>query len=132
MAGIKNTYKKKEEPIEEIPVAEKPVKEKKVATKSASSVVFWKDERFLKTAGILCILFGIYLAVAIISYLFTWRSDNSVIDGQGFGFIFSGDELKVENWLGKFGACTAHKFLKVWFGISSILFAFCARANIFG
>jgi S-DNA-T family DNA segregation ATPase FtsK/SpoIIIE len=124
MAGIKNTYKKKEEPIEEIPVAEKPVKEKKVATKSASSVVFWKDERFLKTAGILCILFGIYLAVAIISYLFTWRSDNSVIDGQGFGFIFSGDEVKVENWLGKLGAFTAHKFLKVWFGISSILFAF--------
>ncbi len=122
MAGIKNTYKKKEEPTDETKGVEKPKAEKTSKSKS-TSVPFYKNERTLKIVGTICLLFSIYLFVAILSYLFTWKTDNSVVDGQGIGFVFSGDEVQVENWLGKLGAFTAHKFLKIWFGISSLLFS---------
>lgn len=123
MAGIKNTYKKQEEPIVESKTVDKP-KADKAAKKKSTSVPFYKNERTHKIVGTFCLLFSIYLFVAILSYLFTWKTDNSVIDGQGVGFVFSGDDVKVENWLGKLGAFTAHKFLKIWFGISSLLFSF--------
>ena len=46
--------------------------------------------------------------------------------GKTIGFIFSDDEIIVRNWLGKLGAFSAHKFLKVWFGIASYGFSFLA------
>jgi DNA segregation ATPase FtsK/SpoIIIE, S-DNA-T family len=128
MGEIKNTYKKKEAIEEGSEPAkrskEKPVKEV-TKNKSVGGVFdFLKNERLHKVVGTFCLLFGVYLFVAIVSYLFTWKMDNSVIDGQGIGFVFSGDEVEVQNWLGKMGAFTAHKFLKLWFGLSSVLFAF--------
>ena len=62
--------------------------------------------------------------MAFISYLFTWKFDYSVIDGVSFGYIFNGEDVEIKNWLGKFGAYTAHRFLKVWYGIASFAFPF--------
>jgi DNA segregation ATPase FtsK/SpoIIIE, S-DNA-T family len=128
MGEIKNTYKKKEAADEKMVQPKKPKeqssKERKIRKTNSGFFSFFKNERLHKVVGTLCLLFGLYLFVAIISYLFTWKSDNSVIDGQSISFIFTGDEGEVQNWLGKMGAYTAHKFLKLGFGLPSLLFAF--------
>jgi DNA segregation ATPase FtsK/SpoIIIE, S-DNA-T family len=85
---------------------------------------FFSDERFHKTSGLFLLLFSTYLLVAFTSYLFTWEYDLSIIDGKSLGFVFNGEDTNVQNWLGKFGAYTAHKFLKVWYGVSSFIFVF--------
>ena len=85
---------------------------------------FFLDERFHKTSGLILLLFSSYILVAFSSYLFTWKYDLSIIDGKSIGFVFNGEESNIQNWLGKFGAYTAHKFLKVWYGIASFIFAF--------
>ena len=84
------------------------------------------DERLHKTSGLLLILISLYLFIAFTSYLFSWKNDQSIIDGQSFAFVFNGEESEVNNWLGKFGAYVAHRFLKLWYGISSYLFTFVA------
>ena len=68
--------------------------------------------------------FAFYLLIAFTSYLFTWKVDYNIIDGKAFSFVFSDDSIQITNWLGKLGAYSAHKFLKVWFGISSYIFPF--------
>ena len=85
---------------------------------------FLQDERFQKTSGLFLVLFSLYLFLAFTSYLFTWKNDQSIIDGVGFGFVFNGEDADIQNWLGKFGAFTANKFLKVWYGIASFSFPF--------
>ena len=102
-------------------VPKKEKKESKFGTKIKS---FLGDDRTQKSVGLFLILTALYLFICFTSYLFTWKSDYSVIDGQPFGFVFSGEEVEVKNWLGKLGGFTAHKFLKVWFGIASYVFPF--------
>jgi len=84
------------------------------------------DERLHKTFGLFLILISLYLFIAFTSYLFSWKNDQSIVDGQSFSFVFNGEGSEVNNWLGKFGAYFAHKFLKLWYGLSSYLFTFAA------
>ena len=87
---------------------------------------FFADERFLKTSGLFLVLIAIYLFFSFTSYLFTWKYDLSIIDGKSIGFVFNGEESEIRNWLGKFGAYTAHRFLKIWYGVASYLFVLIA------
>ena len=97
---------------------------KKKKNRFSKITAFVEDERFQKTSGLLLVLISLYLCLAFLSYLFTWKFDYSVIDGVSFGSIFNGEEVEIKNWLGKFGAYTAHRFLKVWYGIASFAFPF--------
>ena len=97
---------------------------KKKKNRFSKITSFIEDERFQKTSGLLLVLTSLYLCLAFISYLFTWKFDYSVIDGVSFGYIFNGEDVEIKNWLGKFGAYTAHRFLKVWYGIASFAFPF--------
>ena len=81
---------------------------------------FLKDERFKFTFGIFFILFSLYLYLTFISYFFTWKTDHSF----EWSRVFSGPELMVDNWGGKFGAFTANKFINHWFGLASFLLPF--------
>ena len=83
---------------------------------------FFADERFHKTSGLFLVLISIYLFFSFTSYLFTWKFDLSIIDGKSIGFVFNGEESEIQNWLGKFGAYIAHRFLKIWYGVASYLF----------
>jgi S-DNA-T family DNA segregation ATPase FtsK/SpoIIIE len=97
---------------------------KKKKNRFSKITAFIEDERFQKTSGLILVLTSLYLCLAFISYLFTWKFDYSVIDGVSFGSIFNGEDVEIKNWLGKFGAYTAHRFLKIWYGIASFAFPF--------
>ena len=99
-------------------------KKKKQRFKGLKS--FFNDERLHKSIGLFLILLSIYLFIAFTSYLFSWKLDQSIIDGQPISFVFNGQETEVNNWLGKFGAYVAHRFLKIWYGIASFVFTFIA------
>lgn len=84
---------------------------------------FSKDERLHRIAGLALILISIYLVVAFTSFLFTWKTDQDKVMGSWSELFFSGDDIKVDNWLGKLGAVISHLFIHKGFGIVSFLFA---------
>lgn len=99
----------------------KPEKEKKSkASKSKSrfSFGFFKDPRFILALGFFLLITSLYLFVAFLSYLFTGKADQSVV--QAFfetPLLESGRE--VDNWLGLYGAITSHYLIYLWLGISA-------------
>jgi len=75
--------------------------------------------------GAFLILFSIFCLLACISYLFTWREDQDQVMNKGlFSYLFSEDKIPVVNWLGKFGAWTAHLLYFRCFGLSSVVISF--------
>jgi S-DNA-T family DNA segregation ATPase FtsK/SpoIIIE len=98
----------------------KPEKEKKPKGKSRPffSFEFFKDPRFSLAMGFVLIMMGIYLFIAFISYLFTGKADQSVVEALwNTSIIDSGKEA--ENWLGLYGAVTSHFMIFRWMGISA-------------
>ena len=126
MSRNKNIYKANKS------FSSKSKKKKNIFSRSFSSVTnfgkkiagFFSDERLHKSVGLIFLLIGFYLFLSFTSYLFTWKNDYSLVNDQSFSFVFSSEEMIIKNWLGKLGAFTAHKFLKVWFGISSYFFCY--------
>ena len=102
-------------------------REKTKRTKSDNSssgfnfdLSFLEDKRFKTSAGLLLLVFSLFLFLSLVSYIFTGQADQSVIESTGFGeFIISGKEVR--NWLGLAGAALSHLFIYEWFGIASIL-----------
>lgn len=79
-----------------------------------------RDERIKTILGIFLILFSLYCFVVFISFLFTWKMDQSF----NWSDVFSGPDVTVENLGGKFGAWLANLFINKWFGISSLCLPF--------
>jgi len=73
--------------------------------------------------GLALMLFSIFLLIAFVSYLFTWKIDQSKVELPLVEFLFDA-EVEVENWLGKIGAITSHLFIYRWFGIASFAFVY--------
>jgi S-DNA-T family DNA segregation ATPase FtsK/SpoIIIE len=94
----------------------KPEKEKKSKSKSKSkfSLEFLKDPRFHLASGFLTLMTSIFLFAAFISYLFTGKADQSVVESLG-----SAELREVENWLGLAGAITSEYLVHRWLGISA-------------
>ena len=98
----------------------KPEKEKKSKSKSKSkfSLAFLKDPRFQLASGFLLLMISIFLFAAFVSYLFTGKADQSVVESLGTA------ELKeTENWLGMAGAVTSEYLVHRWLGISAFFIA---------
>lgn len=74
-----------------------------------------------KVLGLLLILLSIFLLIALISYIFTGKQDQDILQGNGVAVIFDKDVM-VKNWIGGFGAWLAHIFAFSGFGIASLLF----------
>lgn len=81
---------------------------------------FLSDERVHKVTGLFLVLVSFYLLVAFTSYLFTWRLDQDLMS-RSWSEIFQ-PEVRVENWLGKFGALISHRFIYIWFGLAAFVF----------
>jgi len=82
-----------------------------------------KDERWRKFAGLFCWLLAIYLAIAFISYLFTWKVDQDKVLKFSWMVLFQGD-LGVSNWLGRLGAVTSNAFFYWGYGLPSVTTVF--------
>ncbi|UII29041.1 DNA translocase FtsK [Fulvivirga maritima] len=79
---------------------------------------FLKDRRFHLTFGFFLLISSLFLLTAFISYLFTGKADQSVVEAIGqTGIIESGREA--ENWLGSAGAYISHYFIFRWFGLAA-------------
>jgi S-DNA-T family DNA segregation ATPase FtsK/SpoIIIE len=98
----------------------KPEKEKKgkSSSKTKFNLAFLKDPRFKLAVGFFMMIAGLYLFLALVSYLFTGKADQSVVEASD-SLVESGREA--ENWLGYYGAVTSHYFVFRWFGISAFL-----------
>ncbi|MBL3656693.1 FtsK/SpoIIIE family DNA translocase [Fulvivirga sediminis] len=81
-------------------------------------ISFLKDRRFHLTFGFFLLISSLFLLTAFISYLFTGKADQSVVEAIGqTGIIESGREA--ENWLGSSGAYLSHYFIFRWFGLAA-------------
>lgn len=93
-------------------------KTKKVKERRKINLNFFTDRRFHLVIGFFLLLMSLFLLTAFISYLFTGRSDQSVVSAiQETGVRESG--MEIENWLGLSGALVSDFFIFRWFGISA-------------
>ena len=83
------------------------------------TVTIYENERTQKLVGLLLMLAGVYLFIALLSYIFTWEKDQDKVLGP-LSELFAID-TKVFNWLGKFGALVSHQFMYKWFGVASFI-----------
>lgn len=95
--------------------------DKKTSPKKKRKASKRNYSKLAKASGLLLILLSIFLLIALISYIFTGKQDQDILQGSGFSIIFDKDIL-VKNWIGNFGAWLAHSFAYLGFGIASLLF----------
>jgi S-DNA-T family DNA segregation ATPase FtsK/SpoIIIE len=87
--------------------------------KGAKNPSFIRDNRFPKLIGATLALIGIFILVAGISYVFTWKVDQDKILNYPYSALGEGD-LIVENWLGRLGAVVGNALIYWGFGITSL------------
>ncbi len=79
------------------------------------------DERIPKVIGVVSILSGVYLAIAFVSYLYTWKFDQDKVLHFSWRLLTQSD-LMAENWLGRLGAIVSNAFFYWGFGLPSMIF----------
>jgi len=84
------------------------------------NLTFLKDRRLQLAVGFLLLTISLFLFTAFLSYIFTGKTDMSVLQAiADTGIKASGAE--VENWLGLIGAQASYLFIFKWFGLASFL-----------
>lgn len=81
------------------------------------------DERIPKLFGILFIFLAVYLAIAFISYLFTWKIDQDRVLRFSFQLLLT-SEHDMANWLGRLGAIISNFFFYWCFGLPSLFLVY--------
>ena len=76
---------------------------------------------FNKVIGGLFFAFAMFLTLASVSYLFSWRTDQSILNAGINEFLFDFKNLVPQNMMGKMGALLAHTFIYNGFGIGAFL-----------
>ncbi len=88
------------------------------------------DERIPKLFGLLLLFIAVYLTVAFVSYLFTWKIDQDRVLRFSWKLL-SEDAATVDNWLGRLGAFLSNFFIYFCFGVPSFLLVyFVARLGL--
>lgn len=88
-----------------------------------------KDERIPKIIGAFLLLVAFYLFIAFTAYLFTWKTDQSLVHRYSWGLLFE-SSAHVGNYLGKLGAIISDFFIYWTFGLPA--FALVAIFGILG
>jgi S-DNA-T family DNA segregation ATPase FtsK/SpoIIIE len=82
------------------------------------SLNFLKDRRFHLSLGFLLLGISVFLLTAFVSFIFTGKADQSVVESVlEAGIKQSG--LEAENWLGMIGALISYYFVFHWFGVAA-------------
>ena len=88
--------------------------------KNVKKKPFWSDERFKVIFGLLLLGFSLIIALSILSYIFTWKSDQSF----EWSPEWNNTSVQANNWAGKLGASIANVLINRWFGIASVSIPF--------
>jgi len=80
----------------------------------------WYDGRAKRIAGSLLMLLTIYTTIALISYLYTWQTDQDKIFHMTWGEVL-GSDIQLENDLGRLGGLLSHQLIFKWFGLASFI-----------
>lgn len=104
--------------------APEPKKEEKdlVAGSKWSDFLLLRDERARKIAGLILCFYALFLLVAFISYLITWKADQNIVAGFSWQDYMRINPEVAENWLGTLGARSAHFYIYRGFGLASFAF----------
>lgn len=81
------------------------------------------DERIPKLFGLLLLFIAVYLTIAFVSYLFTWKIDQDRVLRFSWKLL-SEDAATVDNWLGRLGAFLSNFFIYFCFGVPSFLLVY--------
>jgi S-DNA-T family DNA segregation ATPase FtsK/SpoIIIE len=82
-----------------------------------------RDERLPKLVGAFFVLLSLYLFIAFVSYLFTWKADQDKVLQFSWS-LMAQSELSVSNWLGRLGAILSNTFFYWGFGVASFAFVY--------
>ena len=82
---------------------------------------FFKSERLHFITGVLMAFIGIFMLLAVVSFLFTGAADQSKVLNKSFRELIRSDAPQVENWTGAGGAFIAELLVNDGFGIFSAL-----------
>lgn len=95
-------------------------KRQKAKFNIADKFQFLNDRRLHLTIGFFLIVTAIFLFLSCSSYLFTGKTDQSVVESIGqSGMMESGAEAA--NWMKLWGAIVSHYLIFKWFGIAAFL-----------
>jgi DNA segregation ATPase FtsK/SpoIIIE, S-DNA-T family len=90
-------------------------KSTKAAKSPGKSKSFFTDERIKFIFGFLITGFALYLLLACISFLFWWKTDQSLLPSS----VVSGPDIEVKNWSGKSGEFLAKMIITNGFGFGA-------------
>jgi len=99
-----------------------PKKEKKSGGKGIRLFSFIADERFQKSLGLFLLFAAFFLLVSGISFLVSWRADQSLVRGISFSGFLNAQPGDAENTLGVLGAWISYIFIYKGFGLASFAF----------
>jgi len=99
-----------------------PPQKSKEKVESKKYLKFLADERFIKSVGILFVLFAILLLIACLSFFTSWEIDQSLIKSISWGMLAETQPQIAENTLGLLGAWLSYFFVYKGFGIASFAF----------
>jgi DNA segregation ATPase FtsK/SpoIIIE, S-DNA-T family len=98
----------------------KKIQKKEKTTKRKGFLQFLKDDRSKLLFSFLLLGFSFLLLVSQISFLFTWKTDQSFEWSQAW----TNTDYSVENWAGKIGAFLSNLTINKWFGIAAFTLPF--------
>ena len=99
-------------------MAKKNTRASKKSTKSKKPnavVAFFNSRQTQTVIGSFLILFSLFLLVAFVSFFFSWKQDQSIVD------LFADKTIQSKNLLGKVGASLSHFFVFKGFGIGAFV-----------
>ena len=89
--------------------------------RSQKSKIKWTiDKRWRAISALFIAMMSIFLLIALTSYIYTWKDDQDKVIKLSWDLLFAKD-VKVQNWLGRFGAIISFITFYKGIGVASFL-----------